>query len=380
MQTNELKDNIQQQALELSKLHNHLLIEFATGLGKTLTAIRIIEYHGGKWNIILAETNHEQNWIDEFKKYNKEYLLKDVKFFCYQSLHKYTEEENYIADEIHHMFSEKRVNLLQQIYLTNLTRLIGLSATLTRTQHGVLKDILGEYYTFKISLSDAIDQGILPEPELYFVGIELNNIQRIHKFHFNKEKWVMCTEQEMYDRMTQKVDWLKDRYMTSRDAFHKIRWLKSANDRKKFLSKCKTKHTKTILDKLKDKRLVCFTGSIEQSEELSGGYSIHSKLHKDTRKQLIQDFNSGKSSKLFATQMLKEGMNLTNIEVGIIVQLDNVERYLIQILGRTLRALAPIQYVLYVKNTQDEKYVENVTINFNKDYIKFIDIENLTIS
>ena len=72
-------------------------------------------------------------------------------------------------------------------------------------------------------------------------------------------------------------------------------------------------------------------------------------------------------------------MNLNNIEVGIIVQLDNVERYLIQVLGRTMRALAPLQYVLYIKDTQDEKYVENVTFNFNKEYINFIDINQLTI-
>ena len=82
MTTNELKDKIQEQALKLSKIHNHLIIEFATGLGKTLTAIKIIENYGGKWNIIIAETNHEQNWIDEFKRYNKEHLLKDIKFFC----------------------------------------------------------------------------------------------------------------------------------------------------------------------------------------------------------------------------------------------------------------------------------------------------------
>ena len=55
--------------------------------------------------------------------------------------------------------------------------------------------------------------------------------------------------------------------------------------------------------------------------------------------------------------MLKEGMNLKNIEVGINVQLDNVERYFAQSHGRVLRSSFPEHYILFVENTQDETYV-----------------------
>lgn len=371
------REQVQSQVLELSKLHNNLIIEHATGLGKTYSAIKVIEHYKGDWNIVIAETNHEQNWIDEFTKHGKTYLLQNVKFFCYQSLHKNLTGYQYIFDETHHLFSEKRMKLLSKLRTNNLKRFIGLSATLSRTQHDKLRYILGNYYTFKIGLSEAISAGILPEPELYFVGITLDNTLKNHKFEFNKVKYVMCTEKEYYDKISNKVDWLKDRYMQTREESHKISWLKCANDRKKFLSDCKTRHARTMLHKLKNKRLICFTGSIKQSEVLSGGLSIHSKLTKDIRTKLIQDFNSGKINKLFATQMLKEGMNLNNIEAGLIIQLDNVERYLVQVLGRTLRAIAPLQYVLYVRNTQDEKYVENVTINFDKEHLKFITIEEL---
>jgi len=372
-----LKTEIQNNVLNLADTYNHLIIEFATGLGKTLTAIKLIEKYGGIWNIVIAETNHEQNWVDEFKKHKKTKLLKNVKFFCYQSLHKNTLGENYIFDEAHHLSSDKRIELLQEIASNNLNRLVGLSATLTRTQHETLKYVLGNYYTYKIGLSEAIDAKILPEPVVYLVGLELDTVHKIHQFNFNKIKWMMCTEQVMYDKLTDKVNWLKDRYMQSREPFHKISWLKAANNRKKFLAECKTKYAKIILSKLEDKRLICFTSSIQQSEEISNGLSIHSKLPKDKRTKLIQDFNNGVVNKLFATQMLKEGMNLSNIDVGIIVQLDNVERYLIQILGRSMRSIAPLQYILYFKNTQDEKYVENVTANFNKNYIKHINMNEL---
>jgi len=371
------RQEIQDQAVKLSSLHKYLILEFGTSIGKTLCAIRIIELNEGFWNIIIAETTHELNWIEEFKKHGKEKLLNRVKFSCYQSLHKYLNCENYIFDELHHAFSDKRIDLLNQI---NYNRFIGLSATLTRTQKDTLKSIIGEYCLYKVSLSEAIDANILPEPSIYFIGIDLDNTIKNHKFNFNQDKYVMCTEKEMYDRLSQRIEWLKDKYFKSQVQFDKVKWLKSANDRKKFLSNCKTRPAKIVLERLKHKRIICFTGSIEQSEELSNGYSIHSKLSKSAIEKLISDFNNGTINKLFCTKMLKEGVNLSNIEVGLITTLDNVERYLIQVLGRTMRSLSPLQYVLYVKNTQDQVYVKNVLENFNMDYVKFIPLENLTIS
>jgi superfamily II DNA or RNA helicase len=265
------RQEVQSNGLKLAEEYSYLVYEWATGLGKSLMAINIIEKFGGNWSIVIAETNHELNWINEFKEHKKEHLLKQVKFFCYQSLHKNLEEENYIFDELHHITSEKRLNLLQQIHLYKLKRFVGLSTTLTKTQKLLIKCMIGDYHIDKVTLSDAIDAGILPEPIVYFVGIDLDTTKRVHRFNFNKDKYAMCTESEMYKRMSDRVDWLKDKYMIERNEFDKIKWLKSANDRKKFLSQCKTKHAKVLLAGLKDKRLICFTGSIEQSEELSNG-------------------------------------------------------------------------------------------------------------
>ena len=75
--------------------------------------------------------------------------------------------------------------------------------------------------------------------------------------------------------------------------------------------------------------------------------------------------------------MLKEGMNLNNIEVGIICQLDNSLRYFSQTHGRILRSELPEQYVLYVKNTQDEVYVTTALDGFNMDYVKFVELKDL---
>lgn len=370
------REEIQQDSVELSTIHSKLILELATGVGKSLAAIRIIEKHGGLWNIVIAETNHELNWKEEFIKHGEEGLLRNVKFFCYQSLHKHLDGENYIFDEVHHIQSEKRLDLVSQI---SFKHFIGLSATLTRKQKELLTEAIGSFYIHKISLSEAIEFGILPEPTVYFIGITLDNTIRNLKYHFGKDKFVMCTQQEMYNRMSLRIETLKLNYFATQQEFDKIKWLKLANDRKKFLSSCKTPYAKELLKILSKKRLICFTSSIEQSEELSNGLSIHSKLGKKARELLISNFNEGISNKLFATGMLKEGMNLNNIEVGVIVQLDNVERYFTQISGRTLRASFPEQYVLFVKDTQDANYVTTALENFNMDYVKFVELKDLKI-
>lgn len=369
------REEIQADALETIINNKYSIIEIATGVGKSFIAIKAIEIIGGEWSIVIAETNHEQNWIDEFKKHNKEYLLKNIKFYCYQSLHKNIHDTQIIADELHHLLnSEKRLKLLAKL---NPSKFIGLSATISKSQKINLFNNLGEFYLYKLKLDDAIKMNILPEPKIYLIECKLDDVHKIHKFHWNKDKFIMCTEKEFYIQISNRIEYFKLKYFNTHAIIDKNKWLKCATDRKRFLSNIKTKFVKQVLNKT-TKRLICFTGSIEQSEELSGGFSIHSKIPKIKRKELLESFNKGNINRLFATGMLKEGINLENIELGIIIQLDNQERYFTQVHGRILRSSLPEQYVFYVKETQDEVYLENIINNFDKKYIENIKIENLT--
>ena len=369
------RENLQQEIVELAKVHNNLVIEWSTGGGKTYAAFKIIESLGGNWNIVLAETLHEQNWIAEFKKHGKESLLTSIKFFCYQSLHKNLDGENYIFDEIHRLQSPKRLEFLTQIKSNKLQRFIGLSATLTWLQKLKLELIIGKIHTSKVTLSNAIENDILPEPIVYFLGIDLDDTVKNHIYKFNKYKSIPCTAKKKYELLSQRVDYYKDLYFNGYDPKHKTRWMMSALDRKKFLAEYKTLFAKELLLSLQNKRLICFGHSIEQIEQIANGLYVHSKLPKKQRVELLDKFNGGIIDQLFAVGMLKEGVNLNNIEAGLIIQLDNVERMFVQSLGRALRAVYPEQYVLYVKNTQDETYVKTALTSFDMNYVKFINFK-----
>ncbi len=358
---------------------NKLLLEAATGYGKTLAAILLIEKLGGDWNIVVAETAHINTWQKEFVKHDKEYLLKNVKIFCYQSLHKYKDGTNYIFDEAHHLFSVKRLAIARNIKYENV---VLLSATVTTYQKTQLKYSIGEFDIVKITLSDAIKSKVLSEPMVYFIGFNLDDNVRIHKYSFTKDKSITVTEQEWYNRQSAYIDTLKQRFETSYSQSDKLRWLTAANKRKKFLADVKTKYARIILRELQNRRLLCFTNSIPQSELLGAGFTIHSHNSTKVNNQRFEDFNNLITNKLFAVGKLKEGVNLTQLDCVVVIQLDNSVRYYTQILGRSMRSDTPILYVLYIKNSRDEEYTKTVLEDFNMDYVKFINLkefyENLT--
>lgn len=99
------KQELQNQSLELSHSNNRLILSFATGCGKSLAALKIAKNKGGRWYIIVAETNHIKNWNDEIVKHGYEDLFLNIEIFCYDSLHKYqlTQVEGIILDK--HLFN-----------------------------------------------------------------------------------------------------------------------------------------------------------------------------------------------------------------------------------------------------------------------------------
>ena len=125
-----MRDKIQSEAVSLAAQYPNIVYEIATGVGKSYIAIQVIELLGGNWDIVIAERAHKLNWIEEFKKHGKEYLLSKVTFYCYASLHKHIGNENYIFDEVHHLFSIKRLQLLTKIR-PNLKHFLGLSDNVT---------------------------------------------------------------------------------------------------------------------------------------------------------------------------------------------------------------------------------------------------------
>jgi superfamily II DNA or RNA helicase len=386
------KDKIQEKAVELFNFYN-ILLSWATGCGKSLAAIKCIEKdikdNNTKWYIVCWETTHIDNWIKEFKSYGKEYLLENIEIFCYASLHKYTENRNIVLDEAHHITDLS----LEHLKKIKFSKLVLLSATVPDEKKKLLYS-LAPFKEYNIPLEQAIEKGIIPPPKVYLVDVFLDSINKNQSFiiekgnkkdrveveceykdrfkylkeHKDLRLKVNCTQLEKYTYLSEQVEYYKKQHFTLRAQWTQFKWLNAGGERKKFIAECKTEKAKEIINIIKDKRYICFTGTTEQCKTL-GGKSVISSSTKKTNDPRIERFNKGKLNNLYAIKMLREGINLYNIQAGLIVQLDNQEKSFTQMLGRVFRSDYPVMFILVLRQTQDETYLTTSLTGFNSKYL-----------
>lgn len=355
------RQEIESESARLMSLHNNVLLTWATGCGKTKQAIRrIASLRQGRVLICTAEIAHIQNWLKEFQKWGFDNPLVEVEVICYASLRKYrnTSWDVLVLDECHHIATDIRVDCLETVKAVSV---IALSATVNNETRFALRGLFGDFCEFGITMRQAIEWNILPEPRINIIPLRLNlsgngqtyvvtrgNSKKRKKFVCeSKDRWgyikdkvrypdleltVKCSEWAKYAYLCERFEYLKKRYIATRNEAVKNMWLHCGSERKRYLSERKTKYAKVVIDKfLKDCRHIVFCGDILQADILGGTNAIHSR--KDTPQSLISDFNSGKTNSLYAVGMLQEGQNLPDIEKGMIIQLDGNERGFVQKLG-----------------------------------------------
>lgn len=387
------------RAVELAKSNSYLILNWATGVGKSKAAISIAQdVNPSKILLIVAETAHKKNWEIEFEKWGKE-LWERTSVECYASLKNYkdTEWDLIILDEGHHAKSELRADVLSTI---KAEQVVVLTATLSVADELILSTAFNHgFHRYTITLQDAIMEGILPTPKIYLLPLELdkesqsvtieeswgdskkrvnNNVPFERRFQFlNKKVWpasnltIRCTPFQKYNYLTEKVEYFKRQFMLRRQEFLKNKWLQLGSARKRLLAELKTEVLRQLLNRFNEKRYICFCGSIEQADLLGGDCAIHSK--KPNSLKTIEAFNKKEINQLIAVNMLQEGQNLIDIELGIIAQLDGQERAFIQKFGRTLRAEDPVQVILYFRGTRDEEYLEKALEGINPEYVHVVD-------
>lgn len=407
------KNEIQSEAVRLSVLHQHLVLEWSTGCGKTLAAVKIVEEilkknPKAKGNLICKESTHKKNWHDDIKKHKKLKILNNITTLLYASLGKYKDKVDFIIlDECHALTPKRIKNLLPM--MTRDTKLIFLSATIPIDRKDAIKRLCTKVYFDRIPLKKAIELKLLPEPKLIVHRIKLKNKiedktwnyqyrnpkpkkgqPKRNKYCSNKNRYMTIkntpkefgiilqgSEQEYYDTVTSQMAYYKELSESSKVPYPvrngcRNKFLNLGSVRKKFIAEVKTERVKELVNKFRKEkvRFICFTGSISQVKEIGSKSAVHSKNPKDRNQELIDCFNSGLCSELFAVKMLRESVNLTNIERGIITQLDSSIGSFYQMLGRCLRHEFPEMHMIVLDDTQDVAYFKKSIDSFDKKYIK----------
>jgi superfamily II DNA or RNA helicase len=405
---NEIKSQLQKKEFEALKDKNRVILKWATGCGKSKMAIDLINYAIGSIThkpvsilFLVAEKAHIDNWKDEFEKWNLQKEGVETDIICYASLKKVVNltYDIIVMDEAHHVFTEKRLTALWSLSKNTSkdSYVFLLSATLSLPKEEEIGDIFGRFTISTVTLKEAIRKDILPDPTIYAIGMDLDNTIANQKIRIGKGsnqevKWedrnkyifkkipcvIKCTQWQKYLYYTDSMNYWKERYEYSRNEFHRTMWVNGGSQRKRFLGESKTEVAKELLNHIsKRRKLVCFCASVPQADEISSTNTISSKKTDKYNKAIINSFNKGYINRIYAVGMITEGMNLADIEAGIIIQLDGKERLFIQKIGRALRAKSPIVCLFYYRNTQDEMYLKRALENVEEKFVKYTSIEQL---
>lgn len=399
------REEIADRAFKEYKKFGNIAIQWATSVGKSKFAIDIVKYEASKVNrqlkvlLLVTETAHINNWIEEIQKWQPDLLLQDITIECYASLKNYHSKtfDILILDEAHHAGTDLRLDIFSSLKATNV---ILLSATLSQDIIDTLVSIYGKFGKDVVSLQEAIDWNILSKPKIFLIPLVLDTIHKnqevieewgktpkkveIHcdikdlwnykkyKDKYPNVKLVMtCTEAEKNQYLTNLSDYYKKLFFRTQQEHVKSKWLRLGGERKRFLGNLKSSYLTLLLTKLESLRYICFCASIEQAE-LVGNINaiIHSK--KTNCDVIIKALNNKTIDHMYAINMLQEGQNLVDIDAGIITQLDGTERSFIQRFGRVLRSKEPLQFIFYYINTKDQEYLDKVLENIDKSYIQVI--------
>lgn len=377
-----------EQILTLTKSYSNILIELPTGFGKSKIAIDIAkEVNPTNILIVVPRNVLKGNWQQECKKWGLS--IGNITFVTYVSFPKKIggKWDLVIFDEAHHLSERCRDHITEGNIA--ISRSVLLSATVSKTLRVELNYCFSNLYTYKVSMRKAIESDILPDPTVYLIPLELDNksycfetikgnkkaklvvydtYQNRWKYKGVKDKKVIiqCTQKQYYDEMSSLIAWYKTKMYV--EAFKNL-YLQECGKRIKWLSNQKTRIVFDILNLLKDKRTLTFCNSIEQTE-LLGKYCINSK-NKQSQSHLL-DFNEGTIKHITACNMLDEGVNLMNCQIGIYAVLNSSERMIKQKMGRLLRHKEPILIIPYFKNTRDEEIVNKMTEDYNPENIKVV--------
>ena len=130
-------------------------------------------------------------------------------------------------------------------------------------------------------------------------------------------------------------------------------------------SEAKVEKLADILDRHRDDRIIVFTAHTELVYRLSERFllpAITAETGAEERRRIIQQFRDGRYSRVVAANVLDEGVDVPDANVGVILSGSGSEREFTQRLGRILRPTAELTratlYELVSAETAEERVAD----------------------
>jgi superfamily II DNA or RNA helicase len=302
-----IRDVKQQEFAEKWLRSNRLNIMYlAPRFGKIFTAINILENYpeGAKVIIAYPDVKIKKSWLEDFKK--REYNNPNITFTTHLSIKKYKEQvyDLIIIDEIH-LLSAAQIEVCKELF-GNGGNVLGLTGTLSKWTKKLLREELNLNVLVEYTISQAIEDGIIPDYEIIIHKVALDN--KILNDYNGKKR----TE--------------KQRFNSFQYVAHKL----EAEGQPSFFMKLKiidvlmtslSRKNKTIelIQQYKNERLLIFCGRIN----IADGLGISSYHSKSTEKEKFEDFANGKGNHLAVIKIGNTGVTYKPLNKVIINYTDS---------------------------------------------------------
>ena len=361
---NKKREEIQKEAsskIRECKFQGIVLVSPRVGKCKiTIDALNTIKKTELRILVIAPKVPILKEWETEVVKWNLNSNI-SIEYCWSNSLKKNKEKYDLIIADECHAYNSKVLLQLRTKQIEG-SRILGLTGTLDQKAEFDIGNSLSIYPIYTYSIEQAIKDGIVADYEIICVGCELDDTMKTIEAG-NEETRFYQTEKEAYT-------YWNNRYNRDKELmrFKNLRFLGSKRMDIIYRSQTKLDKTKEIVDE--HKRCLIFSGRQEIADQLGDG-SFHSKSSKEN---LIL-FKDKKLNKLSVIGMISMGVTIPKLKVAIFNQLKSVEALACQQAMRTMNLEGKQKatvYIVYLKNTQDEVWLNSAVQGFEKSKIKYI--------
>lgn len=377
---NTVRSIVQEEAKQAVIKNNGGMIAMATGSGKSRVAVELAKYYINSVDkslslIVPTEKLRDENWKEEYSKWNADYLWTPTIRLCYASASKIQNKDFELAilDEGHNI-----TELSSEFFSNNkVERKVLLTATPPNDKGKIeLLNQLGIKLVYEVTLDQAVRLGFVAPYKITVVSVALDNTTK-NIPGGTKLKPFMTTESAAYAYHCKAIQQAMFDKTPSGRKRHQFAILR----RMQFIYKIpsKTEVIKFLLEKVipKEDRTLIFCGNIEQAEEV-----LPQTFHSKSGNQHYDAFKKQEINRLSCVKSLNEGHNFPGVDSGIVGQLNSKEKDLVQRIGRLIRYRPGHEAHLYIvvsESTQDEKWLENAVENLDQskiEYVRFINFKN----
>ena len=379
-QINQVRDVEQKKALNAWARNNYIgSIIAGTGFGKSRCGIMAIDHvlsnnSTGKSLILVPTVQLQDQFKEEFYKWGVESCLDNVEILCYQSAYKLVDNhyDIVLCDEIHLGLSPE----YRKFFENNAwDKLLCMTATPPEEYEykELLKDLAPTVYT--ITLDQCVAKGIVAPYNIYCKPVQLTPTEKDDYKKINNSFVYYKYQLGQFNAFDEAKRIMADKNAHPGDKKCAVMFYRAIRERKKIVDFASNKvavFQKLVFDNM-DSKILAFSGANDFTDELCASVhplsaTYHSKKTKKQREKALADFKSGAINVLCSTKALNQGFDIPDANMGIMCGITSKALPMIQRVGRLIRfqegKVGEI-YILYVKDSQEEKWLKNATKTLN---------------